>query len=79
MAFQVPFTVLQLDMEAGVAVVVPFALELPVAASRVEAWALNETGQRNGELTVEARAGGSRVIADGSADTLWYEISVAAE
>jgi hypothetical protein len=59
--------------------VVPFALELPVAPSRVRAWALNETGQRAVELTVEPVAGGSRVVADGSADTLWYEISVAAE
>jgi hypothetical protein len=57
--------------------VVPFALELPVAPSRVQAWALNETGQRAAELAVEAVAGGSRVIADGGADTLWYEISVA--
>lgn len=59
--------------------VVPFALELPVAPSRVEAWALNETGQRGAELVVEAIAGGSRVVVDGGSDTLWYEISVAAE
>jgi hypothetical protein len=59
--------------------VIPFALELPVARSRVQAWALSETGQRSMELVVEAVAGGSRVVADGSADTLWYEVSVAAE
>lgn len=59
--------------------VVPFALELPVAPSRVKAWALNETGQRAAELAVAAIAGGTRIIANGGADTLWYEISVAAE
>lgn len=59
--------------------VVPFALELPVASSRVQAWALNETGQRAAELAVEAIAGGSRIVANGGADTLWYEISVAVE
>lgn len=58
---------------------VPFALELPVAPSRVQAWALNETGQRTAELVVEAANGGSRIVADGSAGTLWYEVSVAAE
>lgn len=59
--------------------VVPFALELPVAPSRVRAWALDETGQRAAELAVEAVNGGSRIVADGGAATLWYEVSVAAE
>ncbi len=59
--------------------VVPFALELPVARSRVQAWALNETGERGAEQVVEAVTGGSRVVVNGNADTLWYEISVAAE
>lgn len=57
--------------------VVPFALELPVLPSRVQAWALNATGQRTIKLVVKTVPGGSRVIADAGAATLWYEISIA--
>lgn len=56
--------------------VVPFSVTLPVAPIRVQAWALNATGQRSRELPVTASGDSAMIIVEGKFDTLWYEIDV---
>lgn len=59
--------------------VVPFALTLPVASDRVQAWALDPFGQRIEQLPLADTPSGSTVITNAaSAATLWYEITVTA-
>lgn len=57
--------------------VVPFSLTLPIASRRVNAWSLDERGQRLHALKVEQIATGSRIDVDSKARTLWYEIAIA--
>ena len=58
--------------------VAPFSLTLPVAKDRVQAWALDATGQRISALAVTDAGGGSTVITNSTAaGTIWYEIEVA--
>ncbi len=58
--------------------VVPFTLTLPVATDRVQAWALDATGQRSSALAVSDAGNGWTVITNTpSAGTIWYEIEVA--
>lgn len=59
--------------------VVPFTLELPVAAGRVQAWRLDGSGQRGDALPVTATETGALITANGGTATLWYEIEIAAE
>jgi len=56
--------------------VVPLRLILPVASARVEAWALNELGERRGRLTVRDVGGKSVVEVTPEAGTVWYEVTV---
>ncbi len=55
--------------------VIPATLDLPFAASRIRAWALNETGQRMSEMPVIENTDHARLEL-GQAPTLWYEIEV---
>ena len=56
---------------------IPARLTLPVAADRVEAWALDERGQRMTRVPVEAETNGRAVMAIGPKwRTLWYEVAV---
>lgn len=58
--------------------VVPLTLTLPVAASRVTAWALDNRGARGAPLPVAATASGqARIVTGAAGDTLWYEIVIA--
>jgi hypothetical protein len=48
---------------------------LPRPAGQVQAWALDERGQRKGPFTVQTGADGKAVLALGaSGQTLWYEV-----
>jgi hypothetical protein len=56
--------------------VVPARITLPLPAGDVRAWALDERGQRSGELAVQADEEGRAVVAVGPPHgTLWYEVS----
>ncbi|MDQ2076718.1 carbohydrate binding domain-containing protein [Marinimicrobium sp. ABcell2] len=59
--------------------VIPMTVNLPYAAARVSAWALDATGQRDQALEVHASDTGSRLELDGTTGTLWYEIQVTEE
>jgi hypothetical protein len=59
--------------------VVPATVTLPVASSRVTAWALDGCGQRATPLTVTDSAGQARLTLGNSGTTLWYEIVIAAD
>ncbi|MCL4177674.1 MAG: carbohydrate binding domain-containing protein [Verrucomicrobia bacterium] len=56
---------------------VPFTLTLPVAASRLAAWSLDERGQRKSPLSVTGDTTHAVLNVDGSAATLWYELEIA--
>jgi hypothetical protein len=56
--------------------VIPASIELPVAAARVKAWALNERGERMAEVEVSDAQGKARLML-GPAATLWYEVEIA--
>jgi len=54
---------------------IPATITLPVAASRVKAYALDGSGQRAGELAVSE--GEPAVVEIGPAHkTLWYEVVI---
>lgn len=55
---------------------IPARIKLPLAAKRVQAWALDERGQRGAALAVETDAKGNAVLALGPKHkTIWYEIA----
>ncbi|MCY3017964.1 MAG: carbohydrate binding domain-containing protein [Planctomycetota bacterium] len=55
---------------------VPARITWPLPASRVEAWTLDERGQRKTQLPVQADANGNAVVAIGpQSRTLWYEVA----
>ena len=55
--------------------VVPARLTLPIPAARVQAWALDERGQRKTQLPVQADAQGRAAVVIGPRSrTLWYEV-----
>ena len=55
----------------------PARITLPLPASQVEAWALDERGQRGKQLPVENTPEGNAVLALGFQwQTLWYEVIV---
>jgi hypothetical protein len=56
--------------------IVPATIVLPVAASRVAAWALDARGQRTTALTVEDSAGRARLVCGSNGATLWYEVEI---
>ncbi|MCS7253819.1 MAG: carbohydrate binding domain-containing protein [Armatimonadota bacterium] len=52
-------------------------ITIPVNASRVEVWALDERGQRKAKLPVQADSSGNTIITiDAQWQTLWYEVVV---
>ncbi|MEK6794399.1 MAG: carbohydrate binding domain-containing protein [Spirochaetota bacterium] len=54
---------------------IPARVSMPSAASRTEAWALDERGQRKTKVDIAADAKGNAVISIGPKHrTLWYEI-----
>ena len=56
---------------------VPARLTFPVSAERIEAWALDERGQRQAPLAVEAGPNGRAAITLGPPQrTRWYEVQV---
>lgn len=55
---------------------IPFTLRVPVAAARIEAWALDAQGQRSQKIAVEPEGSGARLRVEGSFPTLWYEVLV---
>ena len=56
--------------------VVPFTLTLPVGASRVSAWALDENGQRKAILAVTGTGTNATITVSASAASIWYEFEV---
>ena len=57
--------------------VIPATVDLPVRPERVRAWALDPTGARSGELTVEPHGEGTRITIGLPWQTLWYELEIA--
>ena len=58
--------------------VVPATITLPVAASRVSAWALDGSGQRSVALAVTVPSPGTAQLTLGaSGTTVWYEVAIA--
>jgi hypothetical protein len=55
---------------------IPFRLTLPVAASRVTAWKLDEQGRRKNRLAVSGGDSSAVVEVAASAGTIWHEIEV---
>jgi hypothetical protein len=54
---------------------VPATVTLPLPAKRVQAWALDERGQRKSQIPVNADPSGNAVIRIGPQwQTLWYEV-----
>jgi hypothetical protein len=54
---------------------VPASVTLPLPAKRVQAWALDERGQRKNQIPVNADLSGKAVIRIGPQwQTLWYEV-----
>jgi len=49
-------------------------ITLPVPASRLKAWALDERGQRKGELKIEPAGTGSLIVIGPQYQTFWYEV-----
>ncbi len=61
----------------SLAEVIPAEVSLPVKASRVRVWALDATGNRTNELSVEAFVDGARFDIGLPSQTLWYEVEIA--
>ncbi|MBK1876253.1 carbohydrate binding domain-containing protein [Pelagicoccus mobilis] len=55
---------------------IPATITLPYPADRTQAWTLDETGQRDTELTVTASGDESIIEIGGTNKSLWYEIAV---
>lgn len=51
-------------------------ITLPVSASQVQAWALDERGQRGGEIKIEPSAEGALLKLGPEHKTLWYELDI---
>ena len=57
--------------------VVPFTLTLPVGTNQVQAWSLDESGQRQSLLTVTGDNSSATLTITTNAASIWYEIDVA--
>lgn len=55
---------------------VPAKLILPFNATRVQAWALDVTGQRTSALTVTPNGDDSEISIGGAVQSLWYELQI---
>ena len=51
-------------------------IDLPLPASRLKAWALDERGQRRSEVTIQPRPSGASIDLGPQYQTLWYEVEV---
>ncbi len=57
--------------------VVPFTLTLPVATNWVQAWSLDERGQRKAALPVTGNSSSTTLTISTNAGSIWYELNVA--
>lgn len=57
--------------------VVPFTLTLPVATNYVQAWSLDERGQRKASLALSGNATNTTLTITTTAGSIWYELDVA--
>ncbi|EDY80676.1 Carbohydrate binding domain protein [Verrucomicrobiia bacterium DG1235] len=58
---------------------IPATITLPYAPERVQAWALDETGQRSASLTIAPTENGSSLQIGAAQKSLWYEVQVTAD
>lgn len=56
--------------------VVPFALTLPVGTNFVQAWSLDERGQRKDSLAITGTATNATLTVATNAGSIWYEMDV---
>ena len=57
--------------------VVPFTLTLPVGTNYVQAWSLDERGQRKAALAMTGDASSTTLTVTTNAGSIWYELDVA--
>ena len=57
--------------------VVPFTLTLPVGTNYVQAWSLDERGQRKAPLALTGNASSTTLTVTTNAGSIWYELDVA--
>ena len=57
--------------------VVPFTLTLPVGTNYVQAWSLDERGQRKAALALTGDASSTTLTVTTNAGSIWYELDVA--
>jgi hypothetical protein len=57
--------------------VVPFTLTLPVATNHVQAWSLDERGQRKASLALAGSSATTTLSVTTNADSIWYELEIA--
>jgi hypothetical protein len=57
--------------------VVPFTLTLPVATNHLQAWSLDERGQRMASLLPTGNSASSTLTIATNASSIWYELNVA--
>jgi hypothetical protein len=57
--------------------VVPFTLTLPIATNHVQAWALDERGQRKTSLSPTGSSTSTTLTATTNAGSIWYELNIA--
>jgi hypothetical protein len=57
--------------------VVPFTFTLPVGTNQVQAWSLDERGQRKAALPVSGNESSCTLTVDTNAGSIWYEVDVA--
>ena len=57
--------------------VVPFTLTLPVGTNYVQAWSLDERGQRKAALALTGNASSTTLTITTNSGSIWYELDVA--
>lgn len=57
--------------------VVPFTYQLPVATNFVQAWSLDEQGQRKAVMPVTGNSSFTTLTINTNAGSIWYELDVA--
>lgn len=55
---------------------IPATITLPVPAGRVHVWALDERGQRKGEVAVQEESNQTVIVIGPRWRTLWYEVEI---
>lgn len=57
--------------------VVPFSMTVPVGTNHVKIWALDERGQRRGQMPISGDAGSTTLtVTTNTAGSIWYEMEV---